>query len=393
MTSLSNKSNTGIFKSQQADADMCPATPPTLTSSRMTYQKSPNKSPNKDSKHEKELKVLTDMVEDLTQKIKTRDKKVWQMQVRADKLNEVTLRLEIVHKSIADAATENQTLSCRVLNLEANIKTQYVEESERWDDVAKEPTTDTNIIDEIEFHQVGQQTTIDLENQGEKTTAVRPVADTQEHIQSLNQRAKVLEAASVIHAVTDTQEHIQSSNQRAKVLEAASVIQAVTGLYSKPTKKVFVSEAIQDVASSSERMSSEKLIDAAEVVIEDVACSDSGRVKKLFVSEALASLTERTSNEKLIDMEEFRQLEIQRSFAVLKAGEVSIALAESRAESDELRDQVASIKALLHNQNQNSDSPLVPESPVSLGLPRGMSLRNIYGHAAAFRLPLRMTQP
>jgi hypothetical protein len=494
MTSISIKSYSGISKSEHAD-DVCPATP---SSPSKTFQMSPNKSPNKASKHDKELKVLTDMVEDLTLKIKKRDKQVWQMQEKADKLNEVTLRLEITNKSIADAATENQTLSRRVLNLEANIKTQYVEESDRWNNVAKEPSTHTERIDEVEFRQAGPQFTDDLENLGGATTS-RPANDTQEHIHFLNQQVKVLEAASVIQAVTglycgrakklfvseadlaiqdaaslsermstdklideaelvikdvtglycgrakrlfaaeadlaiqDTaslsermstdklideaelviKDVTGSNNGRAKRLfvseadlaiqdaaslgeqmsteklidEAELVIKDVTGSNSGHAKRLFVSEdakklfvsktdsAIKDVASLSERMSTEKLIDEPELVVEDAAGSYSGCTKKLFVSEALASSSERTSSEKLIDEEEFRQLEIQRTFAVLKASEMSVILAESRAESDELRDQIASITALLRQQ-QNFGLSLVPESPVSLGLPQGKS-RNI----------------
>jgi predicted RNase H-like nuclease (RuvC/YqgF family) len=224
MTSLSIQYNSSISRSGQADNE-CPATPTSVSPSK-TYQISPNKSPNKDSKHAKELKTLTTTVQALAQKLKKRDKQVRQMQEKADKLNEVALRLESTNKSIADAATENQTLSCRVSNLEANIKTQDVEESDR-----------SKGIDKVEFQQIGQQTTIDQDSVGGGTTISRTVADTREHIHSLYQRSKVI--------------------------EAASVIQTVTGHSSEPT----VSEAdstIQDVASLSERMSNEKGIDEAE---------------------------------------------------------------------------------------------------------------------------------
>jgi hypothetical protein len=396
MTSiLSIQSNSGISKPDQAD-DMCPATP-TPSSPSKTYKISPNKSPNKASKHDKELKVLADMVENLTIKIKKRDKQVWQMQERADKSNEVTMRLEITNKSIADAATENQTLSRRVLNLEASIKTQYVEESDRWNSAAKELSSHTKRIDEVEFRQARPQSTIDLENV-EGTTTSRMAADTQEHIHFLNQQAKVLEAASVIQAVTGLysgrttnlfESEADSESQDAASLsermstekltdEAELVIEDVTGSNSGHTTDLFASEAnsaIQDVAILSERMSSEKLIAEVDLVVEEATGIYSGRTKKLFVSEALASLSERTSSEKLIDEEEFRQLEIQRTFAVLKVSEMSVALAESRAESDELRDQMASMTALL--QQQDFGLSLVSESPMSVGLPRGRSLRYI----------------
>jgi uncharacterized coiled-coil protein SlyX len=81
---------------------------------------------------------------------------------------------------------------------------------------------------------------------------------------------------------------------------------------------------------------------------------------------------ESTSATRHVDKAEFRKIRQQRDSAMEKAGEMSVALAESRAESDELRDQMASITALLHNQN--SDSSFMFESPV---LSRGASLRNI----------------
>ena len=154
-----------------------------------------------------------------------------------------------------DAATENQTLSGRVLNLEANIKTQYVEESDRWNSVAKELSTHAKRIDEVEFRQAGPQSTVDLENVGGTTTS---------------------------RTAADTQEHIHFWNQQAKVLEAASVIQAVTGLYIGRTKKLFVSvadSATQDAASLSERMSTEQLIDDVDLLMEDATGIYSGRTK------------------------------------------------------------------------------------------------------------------
>ena len=65
---------------------------------------------------------------------------------------------------------------------------------------------------------------------------------------------------------------------------------------------------------------------------------------------------------KQVDKAEFRQVRLQRDSAMQKAGEMSVALAESRAESDELRDQMASITLIL--QHQNCGSSLETESPV-----------------------------
>jgi chromosome segregation ATPase len=228
MTSLSIESNSGISKSQQAD-DACPATP-TPTSPSKTYQISPNKSPNKAGK---ELKVLTNLVQGLAQKLKKRDKQVRQMKEKADQLSEVTLRLESTNKSIVDVEAENQTLSRRVLNLEGTINSQEVEESDRWNNVAKEPTIPTKRIDEVELR-----------------------------------TATVVEISNCSH-----------------------------------------------------------------------------------------------SSEKRIDETEFRQLKIQCNFAVSKAKEKEVALAESQAESEELRCQLASLTALL--QHQNCGSPSVSESIAS----------------------------
>jgi cell division septum initiation protein DivIVA len=85
-----------------------------------------------------------------------------------------------------------------------------------------------------------------------------------------------------------------------------------------------------------------------------------------------------------VDKAEFRQVRSQRDSAMQKAGEMSVALAESRAESDELRDQMASISALL--QQQTCGSSLEPESPV---LVRGQSLRNLSNLWKSPKLPGR----
>jgi hypothetical protein len=154
------------------------------------------------------------MVQALAQKLKKRDKQVRQMQEKADMLNEVTFRLESTNKSIADVAAENQTLSRRVFNLEANIDSQDVKESDKF---------------------------------------------------------------------------------------------------------------------------------GAAAVVEITDCTH--------------------SSEKGVDEAEFRQLEIQRTFAVLKATEKEVALAESQAESEELRDQLLVFTSLLQHQNCGSSS--VPESPRS----------------------------
>ena len=56
-----------------------------------------------------------------------------------------------------------------------------------------------------------------------------------------------------------------------------------------------------------------------------------------------------------VDMEEFRSIRSQRDTAMFKAGELSIALAESRAEQDELRDHLTAVTDSL-SQQQNYKS-------------------------------------
>jgi hypothetical protein len=68
---------------------------------------------------------------------------------------------------------------------------------------------------------------------------------------------------------------------------------------------------------------------------------------------------------KRVDETELRFVRQQRDSAMDKAGEMSVALAESRAESDELRDAMVTITALLHEQNNVSSRSLIPESPGS----------------------------
>jgi hypothetical protein len=108
-------------------------------------------------------------------------------------------------------------------------------------------------------------------------------------------------------SLDDTQEHIHSLNQRAKVLEAALVIQNVTGGHSGRTKKIFASEAdtvIQDVASLSEKTSN--TIPSEEPRSPKPTTSLSWRMKGLVPSpgsrpplgdrqRSVASLSERTS--------------------------------------------------------------------------------------------------
>jgi uncharacterized coiled-coil protein SlyX len=94
------------------------------------------------------------------------------MKEKADQLSEVTLRLERTNKSIADAEAENQTLSRRVRNLEGTINSQEVEESDRWNNVAKEPTIPTKRTDKAEFRQVRLQRDSAMHKAGEMSVAL-----------------------------------------------------------------------------------------------------------------------------------------------------------------------------------------------------------------------------
>lgn len=74
------------------------------------------------------------------------------------------------------------------------------------------------------------------------------------------------------------------------------------------------------------------------------------------------------SNEHIIDEAEFHEVKFQRDSALLKASVMAIAVAESQSESDELRDQVAAITALLEQQTSRPSSVSSP----SLSLPRNL---------------------
>jgi hypothetical protein len=102
----------------------CPTTP-------LSCDTIPSKS-SKPPKHDKELKLLTNMVTALAQKLKKRDLQVEKLQEKADQYNEVFLKLESSEERMADMAIENKSLSRRVRGLQSTIKMQDVEESGRW---------------------------------------------------------------------------------------------------------------------------------------------------------------------------------------------------------------------------------------------------------------------
>jgi hypothetical protein len=97
---------------------------------------------------------------------------------------------------------------------------------------------------------------------------------------------------------------------------------------------------------------------------------------------------------KMIDPEEHRKVRMERNSAMTKAGEMAMTLAECRAETDDLRDQLAAVTELLAKQNTpaGSSPPVTGSTPPvteSLGVSmrslmpaRGLSQRNLVGDMA-----------
>jgi hypothetical protein len=90
------------------------------------------------------------------------------------------------------------------------------------------------------------------------------------------------------------------------------------------------------------------------------------------------------ANTKRTNTEEFHQIVLARDMALLRAGEMSIDLAESRAETDELRDELAAITNVLRAQKSAAAagdevpsssaahsvvSTATPASPTSVAMP------------------------
>jgi hypothetical protein len=92
------------------------------------------------------------------------------------------------------------------------------------------------------------------------------------------------------------------------------------------------------------------------------------------------------SGKKMIDPEEHRKVRSERDSAMSKAGAMAMTLAECRAETDELRDQLAAVTAQLEDAN-NSDAPhspgVCPPTPgvcpptTRSSMAKGLSLRNL----------------
>jgi hypothetical protein len=134
-----------------------PRPPPPPLSTNKQYHVSPSKI----SKQEKELKLLTDMVQALAQKLKKRDMQEQQLNEKVDKVIEVTLQLESAEERLVDAVAENQTLSRRIENLQSAIDLKNVRgPTTSKNDVVEIPNrthSSEQTIDEAEFHEVKHQ--------------------------------------------------------------------------------------------------------------------------------------------------------------------------------------------------------------------------------------------
>jgi hypothetical protein len=116
---------------------------------------------SKSSKQEKELLLLTNMVQALAQKLKRRDLQERQLKTKVAKVIEITLQLESAEERLVDAAAENQTLSQRIENLQSAIDLKTVRSpTTRKTDVVEIVNCTHNCeqkIDEADVHEVKLQ--------------------------------------------------------------------------------------------------------------------------------------------------------------------------------------------------------------------------------------------
>jgi hypothetical protein len=106
-------------------APECPTTPP-----RVTFESSPSKKSSKD--YDREMKVLTVMVQALALKLKKREKQVVQLKKKSQHIEEICLALESAEERLVDVVAENQALVRKVRCLQSTINLQDVEENNRW---------------------------------------------------------------------------------------------------------------------------------------------------------------------------------------------------------------------------------------------------------------------
>jgi chromosome segregation ATPase len=116
MSSSSSPSKLGHKDSQDLTLE-CPTTRP----STRPNQVAPSKSSKQQDKQDKERKLLTSMVQALSQKLKKLDTEEQALQEKVDKFIEVTLQLESAEDRLVDTVAENQALSRRVKSLQSTI--------------------------------------------------------------------------------------------------------------------------------------------------------------------------------------------------------------------------------------------------------------------------------
>jgi hypothetical protein len=83
----------------------------------LLQQPSPSKKAS--SKHDEELKVLTNMLQSLALTLKKRDKQILKLQEKLVNFNEMSLSLESTEERLVNAVTENQALNRRVRCLQS----------------------------------------------------------------------------------------------------------------------------------------------------------------------------------------------------------------------------------------------------------------------------------
>lgn len=107
-------------------------------------------------------------------------------------------------------------------------------------------------------------------------------------------------------------------------------------------------------------------------------------------NEEKSSVASANGEKKMVDPEEHRKVRSERDSAMTKAGAMAMTLAECRAETDDLKDQLAAVKEQLEQQN-NIDAPHSPSAnyppttgagsvcppTARSGMAKGLSLRNL----------------
>jgi DNA repair exonuclease SbcCD ATPase subunit len=157
MSNSSSFSKLGHKDSQDLTLE-CPTTPPLPRPNQVT----PSKSSKQQDKQDKERKLLTSMVQALSQKLKKLDEQEQALQEKVDKFIEVTLQLESAEERLVDTVAENQALSRRVKNLQSTIDMESVGSKATRRKAAVEITncnrdSEQRIINEAELITVRQQ--------------------------------------------------------------------------------------------------------------------------------------------------------------------------------------------------------------------------------------------